>query len=126
MRLKGIKCFDHLHRRGERFYSPLMTLRVAKARQKLLRLQHNSPNQANCRCAVTISSKVSKKAVLRNRLRRLLHDHLRKRFEKNSYYSDQWALFSLKPSAAKAEKGPLLKECDNLLQKAGFLHDLNL
>ena len=120
MRIKGIKCFDHLHRRGERFYGPLMTLRVAKAQNKLLKGTANA-QKASYRCAVTISSKVSKKAVIRNRLRRLIHDHLRQRFEHAHSFSDQWALISLKPTAVKAEKGPLLKECDNLLHKAGFI-----
>ena len=37
MRLRGHRCFDYLHRRGQRFHGSLMTLRKASAMPRLLR-----------------------------------------------------------------------------------------
>ena len=125
MRLRGHRCFDHLHRKGKRFHGTLMVLRRASAHNSLLKrpatpkgsVSPSSP--ATCRVAVVISSKVSKRAVIRNRLRRRLHDHLRTRFEHASEHASVWILVSLKPGAA-TEDHDLLKECDRLLEQAGL------
>ena len=68
---------------------------------------------------MVISSKVSKRAVVRNRLRRRLHDHLRSRFEHAPEHASIWLLVSLKPGAV-AEEHDLLEECDRLLEQAGL------
>ena len=123
MRLRGHRCFDYLHRRGQRFQGSLMTLRKASAMPRLLRWECRPVEQkgetAVCRCAVVISSKVSKRAVIRNRLRRLLHEHLREHFEQSFQHSNTWVLISLKPGA-EAKDAPVLEECDRLLQQAGY------
>ena len=125
MRLRGHRCFDHLHRRGKRFHGTLMVLRRASASHGLLRRQ-TAARQSNvpfasptCRVAVVISSKVSKRAVIRNRLRRRLHDHLRARFGHAPEHASVWLLISLKPGAATEDHG-LLEECDRLLEQAGL------
>ena len=125
MRLRGHRCFDHLHRKGKRFHGTLMVLRRASAHNSLLKrpatpkgsVSPSSPE--TCRVAVVISSKVSKRAVVRNRLRRRLHDHLRSRFEHSPEHSAIWLLVSLKPGAA-TEEHVLLEECDRLLEQAGL------
>ena len=125
MRLRGHRCFDHLHRKGKRFHGTLMVLRRASAHHSLLKcpaipegsVLPSSP--ATCRVAVVISSKVSKRAVIRNRLRRRLHDHLRSRFEHAPEHAKIWLLVSLKPGAA-TEAHALLEECDRLLEQAGL------
>ena len=123
MRLRGHRCFDHLHRRGQRFHGALMVLRRVSARHSLLK--HSSaapisgPAATTCRVAVVISNKVSKRAVVRNRLRRQLHDHLRTRFEHAPEHATTWLLVSLKPGAV-AEEHDLLEECDRLLKEAGL------
>ncbi len=123
MRLRGHRCFDHLHRRGQRFHGSLMTLRKASAMPRLLRRDCRPVEEkgatAVCRCAVVVSSKVSKRAVVRNRLRRLLHDHLREHFEQSFQHANTWVLISLKPGA-EAKDAPVLEECDRLLQQAGY------
>ena len=125
MRLRGHRCFDHLHRRGQRFHGTMMVLRKASASDSLLK-RSKKPNGAHsccashsCRVAVVISSKVSKRAVVRNRLRRRLHDHLRTRLEHAPEHSQLWLLVSLKPGAA-TEDHDLLEECDRLLEQAGL------
>ena len=125
MRLRGYRCFDHLHQKGKRFHGTLMVLRKASAHHSLLKRpatpggSDSRPRSRACRVAVVISSKVSKRAVIRNRLRRLLHDHLRSKFEHAPEHSSVWLLVSLKPGAA-TEDHDLLEECDRLLVQAGL------
>ena len=120
MRLKGYKCFDYIHRTGYKFNSHLMLLKVAEANPKLLRGRNIKPNFSSCRCALSISNKVSKKAVLRNGIRRSLHEHLRKRFENKPEHTHKWLLLSLKPASINKTLLELQNECDKLLSKAGF------
>ena len=123
MRLRGHRCFDHLHRRGQRFHGTLMVLRRVSAKHSLLKhpfaASISGRVATTCRVAVVISSKVSKRAVVRNRLRRQLHDHLRTRFEHAPEHATTWLLVSLKPGAV-AEEHDLLEECDRLLEQAGL------
>ena len=125
MRLRGHRCFNHLHQRGKRFHSTLMVLRIASARNDLLnrkavlKASSSAANSSRCRVAVVISSKVSKRAVVRNRLRRRLHTHLRRRFEAAPEHGSVWLLLSLKPGVTPESHG-LLEECDRLLEQAGL------
>ncbi len=120
MRIKGHRPFYYLHKAGTVFHSQSMVLKVATGKPHLLRPFNSIKKSDSCRCAISISCKVSKKAVIRNRLRRLLHDHLRQRLSSKKEHSNKWALFSLKQSSALKEGMPLLKECDQLLKKAGL------
>ena len=123
MRLKGHRCFSYLHKFGRRFYSSSMVIKVVQAKPKLL---NNSSKKflrdsSRCRCAVAISNKVSKKAVIRNRLRRMFHNHLRSRLGESEKLSNTWALISLKPNSSISNPKPLLDECDKLLKSAKLL-----
>ncbi len=120
MRLKGHRCFDFIYKEGVRFYSPSMVLRVTNAKTKLQVKPINSKVKPSIKCAVSISNKVSKKSVTRNKLRRLFHQHLSYRLSKIKLDSEMWAFFSLKPSCIKNSESNLLKECDKLLNKAGI------
>ena len=97
-----------------------MVLRVAAGDSNLLRRELRGIQERTCRCALVISNKVSKRAVRRNRLRRLLHNHLRKRLEQRTDLAGRWLLLSLRPDAAEAEPAQLLEECDSLLKIAGL------
>ena len=120
MRLRGHRCFNRLHRYSKRQHGTLMVLRVAAGDSNLLRRELRGIEEKTCRCALVISNKVSKRAVKRNRLRRLLHDHLRRHFERRNDLAGQWLLLSLRPEAAQAEPTQLLEECDSLLRSAGL------
>ena len=121
MRLKGHRCFDFIYREGSRFYSPSMVLRVTNANTKLQSKGINASNiKPYIKCAISISNKVSKKSVTRNKLRRLFHHHLSNRLSKVSFDREVWAFISLKPSCMKNSYSNLLKECDKLLIKAGI------
>lgn len=120
-RLRGRFVFDHLYQQGVRQHGQWMVLRTLAARDELLKRELRLDPPSPCRCAVVISTKVSKRSVQRNRLRRLLHDHLR-RFCRSQAPEQppRWILLSLKPGSAEVADGVLLGECSMLLQKAGL------
>jgi ribonuclease P protein component len=120
MRLRGHRCFNRLHRSRCRHHGNWMVLRQIDSDRSLLRSELRNQSNTTCRCALVISNKVSKRAVRRNRLRRLLHSHLRKRLEQRSDLAGKWLLLSLRPDAAEAEPAQLLEECDSLLKIAGL------
>jgi len=120
MRLKGHKCFDFIYKEGERFYSPSMVLRVTKANRNLQSKLNGSKINSSVKCAISISNKVSKKSVIRNKLRRLFHHHLTDRLSKIKLENEVWAFISLKPTCTKNSTSNLLYECDKLLTKAGI------
>ena len=120
MRLKGHRCFDIIYREGSRFYSHSMVLRVTNSNTKLQVKGIDSQISSSIKCAISISNKVSKKSVLRNKLRRLFHQHLSYRLSNIVVNNELWAFFSLKPSCLKNSTSTLLKECDKLLTKAGI------
>ena len=120
MRLKGHRCFDFIYKQGSRFYGHSMVLRVTNANTKPLVKGNNSKTKPSIKCAISISNKVSKKSVTRNKLRRLFHQHLSSRLSKMSHDNEIWAFISLKPSCMKNSDSTLLKECDKLLTKAGI------
>ena len=117
-RLRGRGVFDYLYQRGQRFQQGLLQLRVAEAAPKLLR---DPPLElvGELRFGVVISSKVSKRAVKRNRLRRRLHEA----FLHQAFRSDlppTWLLLNLRPGAAELSDDNLLKEWSTLIQRAGL------
>ncbi len=71
------------------------------------------------RGAVVVSGKVSKRAVVRNRLRRMLHSHL---LALNpTPLQASWLVLSLKPGSAETDPTQLLGECSQLLRQAGLM-----
>ena len=120
MRIKGHRCFDFIYKEGLRFYGPSMVLRVTNANTKPQVKGENSKTRSSIKCAISISNKVSKKSVTRNKLRRLFHQHLSLRLSNIPIDNEIWAFISLKPSCMKNSTITLLKECDKLLNKAGI------
>ena len=66
-----------------------------------------------------VSGKVSRRSVVRNRLRRRLHAHLMA----HPPQGDQplWLLLSLRPGSAELPDDVVLGECSDLLRRAGLL-----
>ena len=117
-RLRGRGVFDYLYQRGQRFQQGLLQLRVAAAAPQLLR-EPPQDLERELRLGVVISSKVSKRAVKRNRLRRRLHEA----FVRQQFRSDlppTWLLLNLRPGAAELGDDNLLKEWSTLIQRAGL------
>ena len=120
MRLKGYRSFDFIYKQGSRFYGPSMVLRVTNANTNIQVKEANSNKRSSIKCAISISNKVSKKSVTRNKLRRLFHHHLSRRFSNIILDTEVWAFISLKPSCMKVSQRNLLEECDKLFNKAGI------
>ena len=120
MRLKGHRCFDFIYKEGSRFYSSSMVLRVTDANKKPQVKGKQSKIRPSIKCAISISNKVSKKSVTRNKLRRLFHHHLSSKLSNIRVNNEIWAFISLKPSCMHNSNDTLLKECDKLLNKAGI------
>ena len=120
MRLKGHKCFNFIYKEGSKFQSSSMVLRIANANKKLLNQKNYSEPGHSIKCAISVSNKVSKKSVTRNKLRRLFHHHLSLRLGNINHENEVWAFISLKPCCMKNSNNNLLKECDNLLFRAGL------
>ena len=97
-----------------------MVLRVTKANPKLLANGINVKIRPSIKCAISISNKVSKKSVTRNKLRRLFHHHLSSKLSTIYFDNEVWAFISLKPSCMQNSNSSLLRECDKLLIKAGI------
>ena len=121
MRLKGHRCFDYLYREGRRYHEASILLRVVNAQPRLSKVKPSSAKSQTCRCGIAISSKVSKKAVIRNQLRRLINEHLKTRLIGASEHANKWVLFTLKPPSSNKGSAQLLAECDRLLSKAGLI-----
>ncbi len=121
MRLKGYKCFNYLYKEGTRFNGDSMLLRVVRSKPRLLKGTRFGSKESSIKCAISISHKVSKKAVVRNKLRRLFHDHLREKLYCSNFRENYWALLSLKPNRSFENSLKLLQELDKLLLKAGLL-----
>ena len=116
--------FDRLYRQGRRVHGELMVLRVLAADASLLPPPANSLPPSPWRLGVVVSGKVHKRAVRRNRLRRLLQAELFAQAEALQQMplgnGPQWLLLSLKPGCAEAEPAQLLEEWRHLLRKAGL------
>jgi len=96
-----------------------MVLRILDAQPGLLPLEQQLHPQSPWRCGVVVSSKVHKRAVRRNRLRRLLHGHLLAQ-SIGAGGRSLWLLLSLKPGSADLPNQALLGECNQLLHQAGL------
>lgn len=122
-RLKGQRVFDCIYRKGRKHNGPFLVLRLLIAQANLLPPSQRSAPVSPWRCGVVISSKVHKRSVRRNRLRRLLHDHLLRQLAGDATAQLQgplWLLISLKPGSADCSPEALLGECDQLLHQAGL------
>ena len=91
---------------------------MADAATELLR-EPPETLEGELRFGVVISSKVSKRAVKRNRLRRLLHEaFLRQTFR--SALPPTWLLLNVRPGAVELTDDNLLEEWSTLIQRAGL------
>ena len=120
-RLRGRFVFDRLYQKGQRHHGSLMVLRCLQAQPELLKPDPRDHSLNSCRLAVVVSSKVSKRSVRRNQLRRLFHSYLTAAVRAlPDQASGRWLLISLKPGSAEASDEALLGECSQLLAKAGL------
>tara|TARA_B100001989_G_scaffold80926_1_gene55926 strand:- start:665 stop:1051 length:387 start_codon:yes stop_codon:yes gene_type:complete len=121
MRLKGHRTFNYIHNNSEKYYGQLMTFKVAKPDPEIL-LSHKLKNTSkNLRIAIAISKKVSKKAVVRNKIRRILQEWLLKNIQKINNHKPYWLLVNLKFGDFYNDKKRLLEEFQNLMLKSRLI-----
>ena len=120
LRLKGHRTFDYIHKNSLKYHGKLMTFKIARSNPKIL-ISHNNINSLNnFKIAISISKKVSKKAVERNKLRRILQDCLLKNFRQENNHKPYWLLVNLKSGDFYNNKTQLLEEFQHLIFKSGL------
>ena len=121
MRLKGHRTFDYIHKNSVKYYGKLMTLKIARANPKIL-ISHKKTDSLNdFKIAISISKKVSKKAVIRNKIRRILQDSLLKNFSQENNHKPYWLLVTLKTDDFFNDESKLLREFEYLIFKSGLI-----
>jgi ribonuclease P protein component len=95
-----------------------MVLRLMTAEPLLLPSPDRDQAASPWRCGIVVSGKVSRRAVVRNRLRRRLHAHLLTHPPLTG--QPLWLLLSLRPGSADLPPAALLGECTDLLRRAGL------
>ena len=120
MRLKGHRTFNYIHKNSIKYHGKLMTLKVARSNPEIL-LSHKLTNTSSkLRVAIAISKKVSKKAVERNKLRRILHEWLLTNIQKINNHKPYWLLVNLRSGNPVNDENNLLKEFQDLIKKSGL------
>ena len=121
MRLKGHRTFNYIHKNSIKYYGKLMTFKVAKSNPIVL-LSHDFKNTSdNLKVAIAISKKISKKAVERNRIRRILQEWLITNIQKIHNHKPYWLLVNLKKEVFYNDKNKLLEEFQNLMFKSRLI-----
>ena len=124
MRLKGHRTFNYIYKNSTTYHGKLMTFKVARSNPKIL-LNHKLPNTSSkFRVAIAISKKVSKKAVYRNKIRRILQDWVLKNIQKINNHKPYWLLVNLKIGDFCNDKSRLLEEFQNLMSKSRLIKRL--
>ena len=121
MRLKGHRTFKYIHKNSKKYYGKLMDFKIAKSSPQIL-LSHKNYNFINnFKLAITVSKKVSKKSVVRNKIRRILQENLLKNFKEEYNHIPYWVVVNLKSGIFCNYETELLKEFQTLFFKTVLL-----
>ena len=121
MRLRGHRTFNYIHKNSLKYHGDLMTFKLARSNPKIL-LSHNYKNTPdNLKVAIAISKKVSKKAVERNKIRRLLQNWLLTNIQKINNHKPYWLLVNLRIGDFYNDKNKILEEFQNLMFKSHLI-----
>ncbi len=121
MRLKGHRTFNYIHKNSIKYYGKMMTFKVARSNPKILSSHKLSNTSNNLRVAIAISKKVSKKAVDRNKIRRLLQEWLYTNIQKINNHKPYWLLVNLNNEDCCNDKNKLLEEFQKLMLKSRLI-----
>ena len=121
MRLKGHRTFNYIHKNSIKYHGELMTFKVARSNPAILSTHKFKSNSNNLRVAIAISKKVSKKAVVRNKLRRILQEWLLTNIQKINNHKPYWLLVNLKFGDFYNDKSKLLEEFQKLMFKSRLI-----
>ncbi len=121
MRLNGHRTFTYVHKNSIKYHGRLMTFKVAESNPEILSSHKLKNTSNNLRVAIAISKKVSKKAVDRNRTRRILQEWLLTNIQKINSHKPYWLLVNLKIGDFCNDKKRLLEEFQNLMLKSRLI-----
>ena len=121
MRLKGHRTFNYIHKNSIKYHGELMTFKVARSNPEIILSQKSRDTSNNLRVAIAISKKVSKKAVDRNKLKRILQEWLLTNIQKINSHKPYWLLVNLKFGDFCNDKDKLLEEFQNLMFKSRLI-----
>ena len=121
MRLKGHRTFNYIHKNAIKYHGELMTFKVARSKPEIL-FSHKLKNSTNnLRVAIAISKKVAKKAVDRNKIRRILQEWLLTNIQKINNHKSYWLLVNLRMGNIYNDRSKLLEEFQNLMFKSNLI-----
>ena len=121
MRLKGHRTFNYIHKNSIKYHGKFMTFKVAKSNPEVLASHKFKNSSNNLKVSIAISKKVSKKAVVRNKLRRVLQEWLMKNIQKINSHKPHWLLVNLKIGDFYNDENKLLEEFQNLMFKSRLI-----
>ena len=121
MRLKGHRTFNYIHENSIKFHGKFMTFKLVKSSPEILQSHKINIKSNNLRVAIAISKKVSKKAVNRNKIRRILQEWLLTNFKKIHNHKPYWLLVNLKIGDFYNDKTKLVEEFQNLMFKSRLI-----
>jgi len=121
MRLKGHRTFIYIHKNSTKYYGKLMTLKVAKSDPRILLSHKLHETSSNFRVSIAISKKVAKKAVERNKIRRIFQEWLSRNLKINNNHRPYWLLVNLNQGISYNDKSILLEEFQKLMNKSGLI-----
>ena len=121
LRLKGHRTFKYLHKNSKKYYGKLIDFKIAKSFPQILISHKNYSSNNNFKIAISVSKKVSKKSVVRNKIRRLLHEYFLKNFKSEHNHIPYWVLVNLKCGGSYNYESELLDEFQTLLFRTGIL-----
>jgi len=121
MRLKGHRTFKYIHKNSKKYYGKLMTFKLVKSNPEILSSHKLKNTSNNLKFAIAISKKVSKKAVERNKIRRILQEWLLTNINKINNHKPYWLLVNLKFGDFCNDKNRLLEEFQNLMFKSRLI-----
>ena len=114
-RLRKRKEYRAVYDRGVRCYSPNLTLIALNREQSKL-----TSSQVASVFGISISKKVSKKAVVRNRIKRQIKGVIRTKL--NAIDPGWKVVIVVKPRAIKCKYEHFLRELEELLKKAKIIN----
>ena len=121
MRLKGHRTFNYIHKNSKKYYGELMTFKVARSNPEIIISHKCRYTSNNLKIAIAISKKVSKKAVERNKIRRILQEWLLTNIQKINSHRPYWLLVNLKIGNFYNDKNKILEEFQNLMFKSQLI-----
>ncbi len=123
-RLKRSRDFSQVYRHGKKAVSKHFVLRVlpspSVAQPEAGQFCFEEAEPPSTRIGITVSQKVSKRAVVRNRLKRQVRAAMRVLLP--YLQPGLWLVVSLRPEATECEYGEILRELKESLTKLEVIH----